>query len=151
MTIFIGADHRGFELKGQLVDILRNQGHEVVDVGAYEAEPPCDYPALSLAVAENVVKHQGSRGILVCLTGIGHSIAANKVPGAYAALCYNTEAAQLSRQHNDANVLVLGSKFVDGDTMLDIINIWLSTKFEGGRHARRVKQIRMIEKTFMRI
>ncbi len=148
LTVFIGADHRGFALKGKVVAFLRGAGHEVVDVGTYEPEPPCDYPKLSLAVAANVVKHKNSRGILVCMTGIGHSIAANKVPGAYAALCYNREAAELSRQHNNANVLVLGSRFVGEKAMLEIIKVWLSTEFEGGRHLRRVRQIRAIEKQF---
>ncbi len=150
LTIFIGADHRGFLLKGQIITLLRSLGHEVVDVGAYEPTPPCDYPRISLEVGRNVAAHRNSRGILVCMTGIGHSIAANKVPGVYAALCYNKEAAELSRQHNNANVLVLGAKFVGEKTMMEIIKIWLSTEFEGGRHLRRINQIKAIEKKFSR-
>ncbi|MBF0388289.1 MAG: ribose 5-phosphate isomerase B [Candidatus Omnitrophica bacterium] len=149
MTIFIGADHRGFELKARIVAFLRTQAHEVVDVGTYVPEPPCDYPKLSLAVAENVVKHKNSRGILLCLTGIGHSIAANKVPGAYAALCHSKEVAVLSRQHNNANVLVLGSNFMTEKAIVEIIKVWLATEFEGGRHLRRVKQVKAIEKKYM--
>ncbi|MBF0595284.1 MAG: ribose 5-phosphate isomerase B [Candidatus Omnitrophica bacterium] len=150
MTIFIGADHRGFELKAKIVSFLRAQGHEAVDVGTYAPEPPCDYPKLSLEVAVNVVKHKNSRGILLCLTGIGHSIAANKVPGAYAALCHSKEVAILSRQHNNANVLVLGANFMTEKEMLGIIKVWLSTEFEGGRHLRRVNQVKAIEKKFMK-
>ena len=148
MTVFIGADHRGVAVKAKIVAFLRQEGYETVDVGAYEPEPPCDYPKLALEVATNVARHRNARGILVCMSGIGHSIAANKVPGAYAALCYNLEAAQLSRQHNNANILVLGSKFTDEKTMLKIIPVWLVTEFEGGRHLRRVKQIKAIETTF---
>lgn len=144
-TIFIGADHRGFALKGRLGDALRGQGHEVVDVGAYEPEP-CDYPGISLEVASNVARLKGSRGILVCMSGIGHSIAANKVRGAYAALCYNAQAAELSRRHNNANILVLGAAFVKEREILKIIQVWLSTEFEGGRHLRRTNQIKAMEK-----
>ena len=149
-TIFIGADHRGFVLKSQLISFLKNEGHEVVDVGTYAAEPACDYPRLSVDVGKNVAAHKNSRGILVCMTGIGHSIAANKIPGVYAALCYNGEAAELSRQHNNANVLVLGARFVDEKAMPDIIRNWLATEFEGGRHLRRIRQIRAIEAEFMK-
>ncbi len=150
MTIFIGADHRGFDLKARIIVILKAQGHETIDVGTYEPEPACDYPKLSLEVARNVAQHKNSRGILVCMTGIGHSIAANKVPGAYAALCYNKEAAELSRQHNNANVLVLGSRFVGERQMIEIIKVWLLTDFEGGRHLRRVNQIKAIEKAYVK-
>lgn len=150
MTIFIGADHRGFALKARIVSFLRSERHEVIDVGTYQPEPPCDYPKLSEAVATNVVKHRNSRGILLCLTGIGHSIAANKVPGAYAALVHSKEVAVLSRQHNNANVLVLGSNFMGEAEMLEIIKLWLSTEFEGGRHLRRVNQVKAIEKKYLK-
>ena len=151
MKIFIGADHRGFQLKKRLNDFLKGLGHEVVDVGTHVDGVDCDYPQFAYDVATAVVKHQDSRGILLCMTGIGHSIAANKVPGARAALVYNTEAAVLSRQHNDSNILVLGSKFVDEATMFDIIKIWLATGFElGGRHERRVEAIKAIEREFLK-
>ena len=110
----------------------------------------CDYPKISYDVATRVANSKSARGILICMTGLGHSIAANKVPGAYAALCYNKEAAALSRQHNNANVLVLGAKFVGESEMLEIIKVWLNAKFEGGRHLRRVKQIKEIEKKFLK-
>ena len=144
MKIFIGADHRGFQLKKEISAFLAAQGHDVVDVGSFNEES-CDYPELGFKVASEVAGTPGARGILVCLTGIGHSIVANKVKGAYAALCYNKEAAKLSRQHNDANVLVLGAKFVDQDEMRELILTWLNTAFEGGRHLRRVNQIKDIE------
>ena len=93
-----------------------------------------------------VLRNPGSRGVLLCMSGLGQSIAANKVPGIYAALVYNEEAAKLSRQHNDSNVLVMGTRFVDEANMLKIVKIWLSTAFEGGRHQRRKEQIQDIEK-----
>ena len=148
-TVFIGADHRGFELKGRIITALKKLGHEVVDAGSYDPAP-CDYPAISYDVASQVVRMKDARGILLCLTGIGHSIAANKVPGAYAALCYNKEAAILSRQHNNANILVLGANFVPERKMIELMETWLTTEFEGGRHLRRLKQIKAIEKKLFR-
>lgn len=150
MTVFIGGDHRGFALKQTLKDFLQSKGHDVVDVGTHTRESSCDYPPISREVATHVAKIPGSRGILLCLTGIGHSIAANKVPGAYAALVYNKEAAALSRQHNNSNILVLGAKFTAEKDMLEIIQIWLQEEFEGGRHGRRVEQIKQMEDEFMR-
>jgi len=149
MKIFIGADHRGIALKAKITAYLGELGHEVVDVGAHTAEIPCDYPPLACTVAENVARRRGARGVLLCMTGIGISIAANKVPGAYAALCYNLESARLSRQHNNANILVLGAKFVSEDQMRDIIRVWLTEEFEGGRHVRRLRKIKAIEKKYM--
>jgi len=146
MKIFIGADHRGFQLKKKINTELKALGHEVVDVGTHVEDAPCDYPEISYKVGTEILRNSGSRGILLCMTGIGHSIAANKLPGIFAALVYNKEAAVLSRQHNDSNVLVLGSKFVEEKDMLEIIKIWLSTEFEGGRHQRRKEQIQHIEK-----
>ena len=112
MKIFVGADHRGYNLKGKVVRLLTGKGHNVVDVGTHLKGQSCDYPRFSYKVAASVVKTKGSRGILLCMTGIGHSIAANKIPGVRAALCYNQKAARLSRSHNDANILVIGSQFV---------------------------------------
>jgi RpiB/LacA/LacB family sugar-phosphate isomerase len=150
MKVFIGADHRGYALKQKVADTLARQGHTVEDMGTHEADVPCDYPKMAYAVAKGVAKFRGARGILVCMTGIGHSIAANKVPGVYAALCYNKEAAALSRQHNNANVLVVGAKFVSEEEIHEIIKVWLTAEFEGGRHLRRVKQIKAIEQEFMK-
>ena len=150
MKVFIGSDHRGFQLKKNLEVTLKALGHEVMDMGTHTENVACDYPEIAYKVALEVVRHSASRGILLCMSGIGHSIAANKVPGVYAALVYNKEAAALSRQHNDSNVLVLGSKFVNEADMKEIIKIWLSTEFEGGRHLRRKEQIQAIEKEFSR-
>ena len=150
MKIYIGADHRGYVLKQRIVRLLKEQGHEAMDVGTDQENAPCDYPKMAYDVAVNVAKSRGSRGILVCMSGIGHSIAANKVRGVYAALCYNKEAAAFSRQHNNSNVLILGAKFVTEKKMYDIIKIWLTEKFEGGRHLRRVNQIKAIEREFMK-
>jgi ribose 5-phosphate isomerase B len=143
-TVFVGADHRGFGLKGKIVKLLQNKKLLVIDVGTFSAEP-CDYPLVAFKLAKNVAASPKNRGILVCKSGIGDSIAANKVKGVRAALCYNTKAARLSREHNDANVLVLGSDFVKEKDAQKIINIWLKTKFQGGRHLRRVNQIRKFE------
>lgn len=150
MKVFIGADHRGFQLKGEILELLRQLGYEGEDVGTHESGKACDYPDISLKVASEVVRHPESRGILVCMTGIGHTIAANKVPGAYAALCYNCDAAVLSREHNNANILVLGAKFVSPEEMKEIVTVWLDTAFAAGRHQRRVKQIEEIEKRFLK-
>ena len=111
MRILMGSDHRGFKLKSKITGLLRKQGYTVVDVGNH-SEESCDYPVISEKVGREVAKSKDNRGILVCMTGIGHTIAANKIQGVYAALCYNEEAAALSRQHNNANVLVPGAKFV---------------------------------------
>lgn len=151
MKVFIGADHRGFQLKKEILELLRSLGHEAEDMGSYEEGRICDYPEISYKVATSVAKNPGSRGILICMTGLGHAIAANKVPGAYAALCYNAQAAVLSREHNNANILVLGAQFVSVKDMKTIVNVWLATDFAGGRHARRVEQIQDIEKKFLKV
>lgn len=150
MKIFIGADHRGYVLKEKVKALLEQQGYNITDVGTDRDDVPCDYPKIAYQVAVNVAKSKGARGILVCMSGIGHSIAANKVPGVYAALCYNKEAAALSRQHNNANVLVLSAKFVAEKEMFEIIKVWLTAVFEGGRHLRRVNQIKAIEREFLK-
>ena len=150
MKIFIAADHRGVELKKEIKAFVEGLGHTVVDMGSETSGTPCDYPPLACKVAVSVAKHRGARGILLCMTGIGISIAANKVPGAYAALCYNKDVARFSRQHNNANILVLGAKFVSNEEMREMIRVWLDEKFEGGRHLRRIRQIQEIEKKFMK-
>ena len=150
MTIFIGADHRGFQLKKNIAMRLRTRGYSVIDVGIYEEGVPCDYPKISRELGLKVRMTPGACGILVCLTGIGHTIAANKIPGVYAALCYSKKAARLSREHNNANVLVLGAGFIKDREIHGIITEWLKAEFEGGRHLRRVKQIKAIEKEFLR-
>ena len=135
-NIAIGSDHGGV--------YLEKKGYAVKDAGCF-SEESCDYPAYAYAVAKEVSSGRCSKGILICKSGIGNSIAANKVKGARAALCYNVKAARLSRQHNDANLLVLGSVFVKETLAKRILNVWLNTEFEGGRHLRRVQQIKEIE------
>ncbi|MBI5023932.1 MAG: ribose 5-phosphate isomerase B [Candidatus Omnitrophica bacterium] len=146
MKIYIGADHRGFPLKDKIVKLLGRRGYAVEDVGTFDEAKSHDYPKVAYRVAKAVARTRGSRGVLVCMSGIGQAIAANKVRGAYAALCYNVEAAALSRQHNNANILVLGAKFVKEKEPPKILDAWLTAKFEGGRHARRFEQIQKIEK-----
>ena len=148
MQVFIGADHRGFQLKKKVIAHLQAMGKQVIDAGTNVEGEDCDYPPISRDVAMRVSQTPGSRGILLCMTGIGHSIAANKVPGAYAALCYNVEAARLSRQHNNSNILVIGTRFTAETEVLAIIDAWLMAEFEGGRHLRRTEQIKAIEKEF---
>ena len=145
MKIFVGADHRGYPLKEKIKKFLKTRSHTVIDVGTHKPIS-CDYPIFAYKVAKEVAKNKNSRGILICMTGIGNSIAANKVRGARAALCYNRNAARLSRLHNDANILVLGSKYVKQKKASQIAAVWLKTKFEGGRHARRLNQIKQLEK-----
>ena len=146
MKIFIGADHRGVNFKKKIIQILKTQEVNVIDLGLYDPVKSCDYPKVAYKVASEVSKSRNDRGILVCMSGIGQAIAANKVRGAYAALCYNTESAALSRKHNNANILVLGSKFVKTKDIEKILRVWLNTKFEGGRHRRRINQIKKMEK-----
>ncbi len=145
----IASDHAGFVLKEELKEYLDKKGIAVKDLGTYSKER-CDYPEYAYNLAKSVASGEYKRGILVCKSGIGDSIVANKVPGVRAALCYNLKAAKLSRQHNDSNVLVLGSAFVKADLAKRMISLWLNTKFLGGRHLRRVKQINEIEQKIRR-
>ena len=142
MKISIGSDHRGVALKASIVDWLQSQGHDVADCGAHSTDS-CDYPDIAHAVARSVAARQTSRGILICGSGIGMSIAANKTPQIRAALCHDGQAAEMSRRHNDANVLCLSAERLDDQPSLvsEIISIWMDTEFEGGRHQRRVDKI----------
>lgn len=140
MRIAIGADHAGYRLKEFLKKRLHDYGHEVVDYGT-ESESPCDYPDHGRPAAEAVARKICDRAVLICGTGIGMSIVANKIPGVLAALCSSGLQAELSRKHNNSNVLVLGG-WLTGQLMAEeILDRWLNTEFEGGRHARRVKKI----------
>ena len=143
--IIIAADHRGFSLKEKLKLYLEKKGFKIEDLGTH-SENPCDYPYLAYNLAKEISKGKFSRGILICYSGIGNSIVANKVPGVRAALCYNVKEAKLSREHNDSNVLVLGSAFVNVRLAKKILGAWLKTGFLGGRHKRRLNQIKQIEK-----
>jgi len=144
-NIILGSDHAGFALKEKIKKCLLGKGYEVFDVGTF-SKSSCDYPIYAAKLAEAISSRKFKRGILACKTGIGDSIVANRFCGVRAALCYNTTAARLCRQHNDSNVLVLGSLFVNQENMKRIISIWLNTKFEGARHARRLNLIKRIEK-----
>ena len=144
-TILIASDHGGFALKESLKPYLKNKGFDVKDLGAF-SEERCDYPEFAYSLASKIGKGKFKRGILICKSGIGNSIVANRVPGVRAALCVNERCAQLSREHNDSNVLVLGSLFASAKKARIITDIWLKTKFEGGRHKRRLNQIKEIER-----
>jgi ribose 5-phosphate isomerase B len=146
MKIAIGADHAGFALKDQVRDALRQAGHEVVDVGTNSAEST-DYPDYAGAVAHDVVSGAADRGILVCSTGVGMSIAANKVDGIRAALAVNPEEVRLTRAHNDANIITIGARYTDPQTANEMVRVFLDTPFEGGRHARRIGKIAQLEKS----
>lgn len=144
MHIAIGSDHAGFDLKAELMQWLKAAGHTVEDMGTTGRES-CDYPDFARAVAEGVAAGRHDRGILICGTGIGMAIAANKVAGVRAALCGEPYSARLSREHNDANVLCLGARVVGPGLAQEIAAAFLTGEFEGGRHARRVDKIRSLE------
>ncbi len=137
----MGSDHAGYELKRQVARQLVDAGHEVVDLGTGSAEVPVDYPKYGRAVAECVVTGGADCGVCVCGTGIGISIAANKVAGARAALAYDVTTASLARRHNDANVLCLGGRTIGAAQAADVVTTFLHTAFEGGRHQRRIDAI----------
>jgi ribose 5-phosphate isomerase B len=142
--VAIGADHGGFELKQQLKSHLRDWGYQVLDLGTGSADA-VDYPDFAEAVGNAVAHGDAWLGIVLDSAGIGSSIAANKVPGVRAALCYDRATARNSREHNDANVLTLGAKLIAPEAAREIVALWLSTPFAGGRHQRRVDKIRSIE------
>lgn len=145
MTIALGSDHGGFQLKEAIKKHLTEKNIEFKDFGAF-SEESVDYPDFAKKVAEAVVSGNAEKGILVCGTGIGISIAANKVPGVRAALCSETFSAKMSREHNDANILCLGERVVGKGLALEIVDVWLETEFAGGRHEGRVKKIHALEK-----
>ena len=148
-TLAMGADHGGFALKEALKPLIAGLGLEVRDVGVYE-EKPADYPDLALKVAELVAQGKAARGILIDGAGIGSSIAANKVPGVRAALCYDKASARNSREHNDSNVLTLGARLLTQGQAEDVVRTWLGTAFAGGRHQARVQKILDIEKQYLK-
>lgn len=144
MRIAVGSDHRGFAVKRRIIELLRQWNHEVIDPVAEEQET-VDYPDVAAAVARLVSESQVERGILVCGTGIGMCIAANKFPGVRAAPCHDDITAEMSRRHNDLNVLCLSADLL-GVRLIDrMVEIWLNTEFEGGRHARRIDKVREFE------
>jgi len=146
MKIAIGSDHRGFDAKRRIIALLKQLNHEVLDVGP-QGNESVDYPDYALQVAQSVGAQRVDRGILICGTGIGMCIAANKVRGVRAAPCHDSITAEMSRRHNNANVLCLSADLLGDELMNRMVRIWLETDFEGGRHARRVEKIVRFEDT----
>ncbi|MDD2568400.1 MAG: ribose 5-phosphate isomerase B [Clostridia bacterium] len=144
MTIAIGCDHAGFQLKEKIKDYLESKNLAFEDFGTFDEES-VDYPDYAFYVSKAVASGKCEKGILVCGTGIGVGIAANKVPGIRAALCHDLFSAEATREHNDSNVLTMGARVVDWNIALDIVDTWLKTEFAGGRHQRRVNKITAIE------
>jgi ribose 5-phosphate isomerase B len=144
MKIAVGSDHRGFETKQQIKAIASELGHECIDFGTNDSNP-VDYPDPAYLAAMAVSKKQADRAILTCATGLGMSIAANKIKGIRAALCHDELSAQISRDHNDANALCISGDQVGEVLLRKIVEVWLNTEFSGGRHERRVRKIKAIE------
>ncbi len=144
MKIVVGSDHRGYELKGRISQMLQEQGHEVVDVGTHDGQQ-VDYTDYAEVAGHQVAEGQADRGVLICGTGIGMAIAANKLPGVRAATVHDELTAEMCRRHNDVNVLCLSGDMLGERPIDKLIEIWLNTPFEGGRHARRVAKISAIE------
>lgn len=147
MKIAVACDHGGYELKKEIKKYLTENNYEVMDFGT-DSTDSCDYPDYALPAAEAVANGKCERGILVCSTGIGVSIVANKVPGVRCAHCHDTYCAEFTRLHNDANMLALGAKVVGAGYALKIVEIFLNTQFEGGRHRRRVDKISAVEQKY---
>ncbi|MBU3127372.1 ribose 5-phosphate isomerase B [Clostridium tagluense] len=147
MKIALGSDHGGLNLKKHIILHLESKNIEVTDLGTY-TEDSCDYPDYALKVANGVVEEQFELGILICGTGIGIGIAANKVPGIRAALCHDTFSAHASREHNNANILTLGERVIGVGLALDIVDAFINAKFQGERHQKRINKITEIEKKY---
>jgi ribose 5-phosphate isomerase B len=144
MRIAIGSDHRGVAARKRLIGLLERIGNDVVDCGSH-GEEAVDYPDVAADVARRVSEGSVDRGILLCCTGVGMAIAANKLPGVRAATCHDEVTAEMSRRHNDLNVLCLSAEMIGADVQEKILRTWLATPFEGGRHARRVAKITALE------
>ncbi|MDP3791222.1 MAG: ribose 5-phosphate isomerase B [Candidatus Omnitrophota bacterium] len=144
MRIVIGSDHGGYELKNKIIKFLKSEKYAVEDFGTHSKES-CDYPLIGFDVAQAVSKGKADKGILICRSGVGMAIIANKLHGIRAAACYDRAMARSSREHNDCNILVLAADYTKFREAKELVKIWLSTKHIGQRHARRVKQIRQIE------
>ena len=140
MKIVVGSDHAAYELKEAIKEKLISEGHEVIDVGCDSTES-VDYPKYGHAVGRAVASGEAERGIAVCGSGIGISIACNKVPGIRAALCTSVEMAEMCRRHNNANVVCMGARMISQELAFDIIDTWMATEFEGGKHLRRINEI----------
>ena len=143
--IAIGAEHAGFELKEKIKSFLNERGYEITDFGTNSTDSVA-YPLIAKALSTSVAAKNPPKGILICGTGIGMSIAANKIKGIIAAHCCDVETAKLARQHNNSNVLAIGGRITDTENAKEIVRTWLTTDFEGGRHQRRIQEIRDLEK-----
>lgn len=150
MKIAIGCDHGGFRLKNAVIEHLEKKGIEIKDFGTY-TEESCDYPQFAQKVAEEVVAKNYDFGIVICGTGIGVSITANKVPGARAALCHDTFSARATREHNNANILAMGERVIGVGLALEVVDTFLGAEFQGGRHERRVNMIAEVEKRYCKL
>jgi ribose 5-phosphate isomerase B len=144
VLIALGADHAGFRFKQRLLEQLQAEGHQVLDFGP-ASEESCDYPDAAIPAALSVSRGEADRAILVCTNGIGMAMAANRVPGVRAALVYSARTAERTRQHHDSNALCLGAGEFDEKDLLEFVRIWLTTAFEGGRHARRIGKFAALE------
>jgi len=150
MVIAIGADHGGFRLKNELREYLKGLGNEVHDLGT-DSEEPADYPDFAAAVSQEVLLKKAERGILICGSGVGASVAANKFPGIRAAICHDTFSAHQGVEDDDINVLSLGARVIGTELAKDIVKVWLSARFSGAeRHKRRLSKVKKIEKEFLR-
>lgn len=145
MKLIIGADHGGFELKGVIKEYLESKGHELCDVGCFDSSS-VDYPDIAVKLCDKILKGEGEFGILICGTGIGISMSANKIPGIRAALCTDEFCARATRAHNNANVLCLGGRVVGPELAKSICDAFLGGSFEGGRHQKRIDKMSEIEK-----
>jgi len=144
MKLAIGSDHGGYELKNRIIEFLKEGDYAIQDLGTHSKES-CDYPMIGFEVAKVVSQGKADRGILICKTGVGMTIIANKLHGVRAAACYDTGIAKSSREHNDCNIIVLAADYTDPRKAKEILKVWLTTEHAGERHARRVKQIKEIE------
>lgn len=144
MKIVIGSDHGGYELKNKIIKFLKAKSYKVEDMGTHSKES-CDYPLIGFEVAKKVSDRKADLGVLICKTGIGMAIVANKVNGTRAAACYNKEMARSCKEHNDCNIIVLAAQYSDFRQAKGMVAAWLDAKFLGERHGRRVKQIRRLE------
>jgi ribose 5-phosphate isomerase B len=144
MKFYVGTDHAGIDLKNFTVELLKAKGHDVVDIGPFSKDR-VDYPDYAVKVAQSVLDDAASQGVLICGSGIGMSMAANRFKGIRAALCHDAYTAQVARQHNDANILCFGERIVGQGVAESIIDAWLASNFEGGRHCGRVEKIEAIE------
>jgi ribose 5-phosphate isomerase B len=144
MRIAVGSDHRGHQIKAKLKTLLSDDGHEILDFGTYN-DQPVDYPDYAVSVAKHVAEGKAERGILICGTGFGMAIVANKFKGVRAAACADEVMAEMCRRHNDVNVLCLPGDLIGDRPVGDLVRVWLATDFEGGRHSRRLDKISRIE------